>query len=80
MPGFRLRPSARPDGMRKLFAIMIVALMAASPALARKATHHHHKQRTSKHQPAVTTDRGGAARHPDDIALDRKIGSICRGC
>lgn len=67
--------------MRKLLAIMIAVLMAASPALARKATHHHHpKPRTPKHQPVVTTDRGGAARHPDDIALDRKIGSICRGC
>ena len=66
--------------MRKLLAIMIAVLMAASPALARKATHHHPKQRTPKHQPVVTTDRGGAERHPDDIALDRKIGSICRGC
>jgi hypothetical protein len=68
--------------MRKLLAIMIVMLTAASPALARKPTHHHHhhKLRASKPQPVVTSDRGGAQRHPDDIALDRKIGSICRGC
>src|SRR5260221_5819355 len=35
----------------------------------------------AKHQSATkANDRGGIERHPDDVALDRKIGSICRGC
>jgi hypothetical protein len=32
------------------------------------------------HQSATKADHGGVERHPDDVALDRKIGSICRGC
>jgi hypothetical protein len=62
-----------------LMAIMIVALMAASSAFARKASYHHHKRAAVKHQP-TKTDPGGVQRHPEDVALDRKIGSICRGC
>src|SRR5882762_8778667 len=34
----------------------------------------------AKHQSATKLDPGGVERHPDDVALDRKIGSICRGC
>jgi hypothetical protein len=65
--------------VRTLAAIVIVALLASSPALARKA--HHYSNRAVKHQSATKkADRGGVERHPDDIALDRKIGSICRGC
>jgi hypothetical protein len=65
--------------MPTLIAIFIVALMANSTAFARKASHHHSK-RAPKHQLTPKTDPGGVARHPDDVALDRKIGSICRGC
>jgi hypothetical protein len=62
--------------------IVLVALMAASSASARKTSHHHSKHTVaSKHQSAPkTNDRGGVERQPDDVALDRKIGSICRGC
>jgi hypothetical protein len=66
--------------VRRLIAIMTVVLMATSPAFARKASHHHSKRVATKHQPAPKTDPGGVSRHPDDVALDRKIGSICRGC
>jgi hypothetical protein len=54
--------------------------MASSAAFARKASHHHSKRAAAKHQLTTKTDPGGIARHPDDVAVDRKIGSICRGC
>jgi hypothetical protein len=68
--------------MRALSLMTIVlALMVTSSAFARKASHHSkHAAVASKHQPAPKTDPGGVQRHPDDVALDRKIGSICRGC
>jgi hypothetical protein len=66
--------------VRTLIAIIIVSLVATSTAFARKASHHHFKRATPKHQSATKTDPAGIARHPDDVALDRKIGSICRGC
>jgi hypothetical protein len=34
-----------------------------------------HRQRKRGNAPTVSESR-----HPDDVALDRKIGSICRGC
>ena len=66
--------------MRGLVAIVVVVLMASSPAGARKASHQHSKRAPANHQMESKTDPAGVARHPDDIALDRKIGSICRGC
>jgi hypothetical protein len=67
--------------MRSLsFMAILVILMAASSASARKASHHSKHTLVSKHQPAPKTKhRGGVEQHPDDVALDRKIGSICRG-
>ena len=64
--------------MRTLVAIMIVVLIATS-AFARKA-YQHHSKRSPDHQSTTKTDSADIARHPDDVALDRKIGSICRGC
>ena len=58
-------------------AIMTVSVTANSPAFASKASHQHSK-RAAHH--STTTDPGGATRDPADLALDRKIGSICRGC
>jgi hypothetical protein len=58
--------------MRTLIAITIVALMATSSAFARK-----HSKRTA---PTTKANHGGVERHLYDVALDRKIGSICRGC
>jgi hypothetical protein len=52
----------------------MVMLTATSSAFARKASHHHSKRGALKHQLAVN-DRGGVPRHPDDVALDRKIGA-----
>jgi hypothetical protein len=67
--------------VRTLIAIMMVALMASSSAFARKASHHHSKRTAApKHQSATKTDSGDVARDPADVELDRKIGSICRGC
>jgi hypothetical protein len=60
---------------------IVMALMTASSAFARKAPHHRFKHSiSSKHQPVSKADAGRVLRHPDDVALDRKIGSICRGC
>ena len=64
--------------MRVLIAVLIVVL-AAAPVFARKATHHRYKRDAAKNAP-TNVDRGGTPRHPDDVALDRKIESICRGC
>ena len=65
--------------MRALVAVLIVVL-AAAPVLAREASHHRHKRDKLKDATTTNVDRGGTPRHPDDVALDRKIGSICRGC
>ena len=66
--------------MRTLIAIMMVALLANSSAFARKASQHHSKRVAPKHQSTTKTDPGGVARDPNDVALDRKIGNICKGC
>jgi hypothetical protein len=66
--------------VRTLIAILIVVLMATSSAFARKASQHHSKRVAPKHQSTTKTDPGGVARDPADVELDRKIGSICRGC
>jgi hypothetical protein len=74
------RRALRGTNVRTFIAILIAALMATSPALARKASHHHSKGTVAKHQSEATAGPVVVPRHPDDIALDRKIGSICRGC
>jgi hypothetical protein len=66
--------------VRTLIAIMIMVLMATSSAFARKASQHHSKRAAPNHQSTTKTDPGGVARDPADVELDRKIGSICRGC
>ena len=66
--------------VRTLVAIMIMVLMATSSAFARKASQHHSKRAAPNHHSAAKPDPGGGARDPNDIELDRKIGSICRGC
>ena len=66
--------------MRALVAIMIMVLMATSSAFARKASQHHSKRAAPSRQLATKPNPGGVERHPDDVALDRKIGSVCRGC
>jgi hypothetical protein len=58
---------------------IVLAILAASSASARKASHHYSKRTTAKHQSAPKSDPAAIASHPDDVALDRKIGSICRG-
>jgi hypothetical protein len=66
--------------MRTLIAILIVAIMATSSAFARKISQHHSKRAAPNHHSTTKTDPGGVARDPADVALDRKIGNICRGC
>jgi hypothetical protein len=68
--------------VRTRIAIMmvVVALLASSSAFARNASQHHSKRVAPKHQSTAKTDPGGVARDPNDVALDRKIGSICSGC
>jgi hypothetical protein len=77
----RHRPACvRRIEVRTLIVIMMVALLASSSAFARKASQHHSKRVAPKHQSTTKTDPGGVARDPNDVALDRKIGNICRGC
>jgi hypothetical protein len=66
--------------MRRLITILIVVLMAPSSAFARKASQDHSKRAAPNHHSTTKTDPGGVARDPADVELDRKIGSICRGC
>jgi hypothetical protein len=66
--------------MRRLITILIVVLMATSWAFARKASQYHSKRAAPNHHSTTKTDPGGVARDPADVELDRKIGSICRGC
>jgi hypothetical protein len=66
--------------VRTLIAIIMVSLMATPTAFARKASHHHFKRAVPKQQAVTKADPGGVQRHPDDVAFDRRIGSICRGC
>jgi hypothetical protein len=57
-----------------------MVLMATSSAFARKASQHHSKRAAPNHHSTTKTDPVGVARDPTDVELDRKIGSICRGC
>jgi hypothetical protein len=69
--------------MRTLIAILIVVLMATPSAFARKVSQHHSKRAAPNRQVTTTTKTdspGGVPRDPADIELDRRIGSICRGC
>jgi len=60
---------------------MMVALLASSFSLRNaRASQHHSKRVAPKHQSTTKTDPGGVARDPNDVALDRKIGNICKGC
>ena len=80
MPDFRSSPSVSRNPMRTLISIMIVSLMAISSAFARKAWHHHSNRAASSNLAPAKALGPLPKRHPDDVALDRKIGSICRRC
>jgi hypothetical protein len=72
--------------MRSLFVIMLIAL-AANPVLARA---RHRAPKAAAATSAATTSAAPADakpqntlekdRDPADVALDRKIKGICRGC
>jgi hypothetical protein len=66
--------------VRTLIVTLIVVLIATSSAFARKASQHHSKRAAPNRHSTTKTDQGGVARDPADVELDRKIGSICRGC
>jgi hypothetical protein len=66
--------------VRTLIATLMVILLATSSAFSRKASQHHSKRPVPNHHSTTKTDQGGVARDPADVELDRKIGSICRGC
>ena len=75
---------------RKLaLAAIILALAGSTYAVARASTHGHSRHvRHSGAKPANPSDARSATsaaepfdqRHPEDLALDRRIKSICRGC
>jgi hypothetical protein len=63
-----------------LLMVIVVALCATQAVVAR--THHRAPKTTT---PALATKPGTAIipeknRHPEDVALDRRIKGICRGC
>jgi hypothetical protein len=66
-------------GTRTFLTIMVVALFTTNAVFART---HHAPKRTV---PAATTKTETTSpaeknRDPADVALDRKIKGICRGC
>jgi hypothetical protein len=74
---------------RKLaYAAIILALAGSSHAVARDGSHSRGHVRHAGAKPANHSVRSSPAvrpavsdqRHPEDVALDRKIKSICRGC
>jgi hypothetical protein len=77
--------------IRKLaLAAIMMTLAVSSLAVARESPHGHSRGhvRQSGIKPAAPSDTAFATsalepsdqRHPDDVALDRRIKSICRGC
>jgi hypothetical protein len=77
--------------MRKLaVAVIFLALAGSTYAAARDRSHGHSRghvrhsganpAKTSQVSSSAITPAGSDRRHPEDLALDRKIGSICRGC
>jgi hypothetical protein len=65
--------------MRVLIAVVVVALCATHAVYAR--SHRHAPKRTTP--VAIKADAKIPAetnRDPADVALDRKIKGICRGC
>jgi hypothetical protein len=73
--------------MRSLFMFMVIALVTAPPVSAR--THHRAEKPVAApvaEKPTATPVAEKSAnvpeqdRDPEDIALDRKIKGICRGC
>jgi hypothetical protein len=77
--------------MRKLAVAAIFLALAGSTYAAARDRSHGHSRGHVRHggaKPAKTslvssseiTFAGSDRRHPEDLALDRKIKSICRGC
>jgi hypothetical protein len=67
-------------GTRTFFTIMAVALITTHAVFART----HHRARNKTVPPAATqteaTSPAEKNRDPADVALDRRIKGICRGC
>ena len=69
-------------------AAIIRALAETTYAAARDSSHRHGHVRHGGARPANPSDAPSATsapepsdqRHPDNLALDRTIKSICRGC
>lgn len=77
------------EPMRKLaLAAILLALAGSTYAVARDSAHGHGHVRHTGAKPADPSDAPSATsapeptdqRDPEDLALDRKIKSICRGC
>jgi hypothetical protein len=75
--------------MRKLaLAAIILTLAGSTFAVARDSAHRHRHVRHAGAKPAnppaapsaTSAPESSDQRHPEDLALDRKIKSICRGC
>jgi hypothetical protein len=77
--------------MRKLILAAMVLAMAMNTHAVARNSHHGHSRGHARHsetKPASPSDASSAKitpaaseqRHPDDLALDRKIKNICRGC
>ncbi|KRQ17262.1 hypothetical protein AOQ71_03545 [Bradyrhizobium manausense] len=58
----------------------IAALALNEPAEARHHRQHAHPVASGTGEPNATKPAAGTPRDPADIALERKIKSICRGC
>jgi hypothetical protein len=66
--------------VRTVLTIMMVALCATQAVCARS---HHRASKTAAPAPATKSDAKipvETSRDPADVALDRQIKSICKGC
>ncbi|MCK1336413.1 hypothetical protein ACVW1A_006618 [Bradyrhizobium sp. LB1.3] len=64
--------------------MMLIAFVAAvaivQPVQGKDKPHHHRRGAQAMEQPATAKPTGDQPRDPADIALEKKIKSICRGC
>jgi hypothetical protein len=57
-------------------SVVLVAALALVHSAEAKSKRHNHRSAT----PVVEQRAGAQSRDPADIALEKKIKSICRGC
>ncbi|WP_342738987.1 hypothetical protein [Bradyrhizobium sp. B117] len=66
--------------MSSTSAVLVAALALVHSAEARSKGHNHRSPTPAVEQRTMDKATGAQSRDPSDIALEKKIKSICRGC